>query len=147
MANKLVEVLLVEDNKRDADLAMRALKRKNFSNNIIWVKDGEEALDYLFARGQYSERSVNIKPKVVLLDLKMPKVDGLEVLKEIRTNDVTKDIPVVMITSSKEEKDIVDSYKYGVNSFIVKPVDFNKFLKAIEDVGYYWILLNQPPNQ
>jgi CheY-like chemotaxis protein len=146
MTENMVEILLAEDNKRDADLTMRALQRKNFSNKIVWVQDGEEALDYLFARGNYSHRSVNNKPKVVLLDLKMPKVDGLEVLKEIRRSEKLKDIPVVMLTSSNEEKDIVKSYGYGTNSYIVKPVDFEKFMDAVEDVGYYWILLNKPPN-
>lgn len=146
MTENMVEILLAEDNKRDADLTMRALQRKNFSNKIVWVQDGEEALDYLFARGNYSDRSINNKPKVVLLDLKMPKVDGLEVLKEIRNNEELKDIPIVMLTSSNEEKDIIKSYEYGTNSYIVKPVDFEKFMDAVEDVGYYWILLNKPPN-
>lgn len=146
MSEDTVEILLVEDNKRDADLTLRALKKRNLSNQVVWVKDGEEALEYLFANGRYEERSIKNKPKVVLLDLKMPKVDGLEVLKEIRTNDITKKIPVVILTSSNEEKDIVQSYEYGVNSYIVKPVDFNKFLDAVADVGLYWLLLNKPSN-
>jgi CheY-like chemotaxis protein len=146
MTDRIVEILLVEDNKRDADLTLRALKKRNLNNKIVWVKDGEEALDYLFARNEYDHRSINNKPKVVLLDLKMPKVDGLEVLKEIRTHPVTKTIPVVILTSSKEEQDIVKSYEYGVNSYIVKPVDFTKFLDSVADVGFYWLLLNQPTN-
>lgn len=146
MSEDTVEILLVEDNKRDADLTLRALKKRNLSNQVVWVKDGEEALEYLFANGRYEERSIKNKPKVVLLDLKMPKVDGLEVLKEIRTNDITKKIPVVILTSSNEEKDIVQSYEYGVNSYIVKPVNFNKFLDAVADVGLYWLLLNKPSN-
>lgn len=146
MSEETVEILLVEDNKRDADLTLRALKKRNLSNKVVWVKDGEEALEYLFAKGQYEGRSIKDKPKVVLLDLKMPKVDGLEVLKELRTNEVTKKIPVVVLTSSNEEKDIVQSYEYGVNSYIVKPVNFNKFLEAVADVGLYWLLLNKSPN-
>lgn len=146
MTDRIVEILLVEDNKRDADLTLRALKKRNLNNKIVWVKDGEAALDYLFARNEYEHRSINNKPKVVLLDLKMPKVDGLEVLKEIRTHPVTKTIPVVILTSSKEEQDIVKSYEYGVNSYIVKPVDFTKFLDSVADVGLYWLLLNQPTN-
>lgn len=146
MSEETVEILLVEDNKRDADLTLRALKKRNLSNKVIWVKDGEEALEYLFAKGRYEKRSIKDKPKVVLLDLKMPKVDGLEVLKEIRTNEVTKKIPVVILTSSNEDRDIVQSYEYGVNSYIVKPVDFNKFLDAVADVGLYWLLLNKPSN-
>lgn len=141
-----VEILLVEDNKRDADLTMRALKKRNLSNHVEWVKDGEEALEYLFAKGEYQERSIENTPKVILLDLKMPKVGGLEVLKEIRTNPKTKKIPVVVLTSSQEEQDIIQSYEYGVNSYIVKPVDFDKFQDAVADVGFYWLLLNKPSN-
>jgi len=147
MANESVEILLCEDNKRDADLTIRALKRKNLANSLVWVKDGEEALDYLFGRGEYEHRSIDNTPKVVLLDLKMPKVDGLEVLKEIRTHDNTASVPVVMLTSSNEENDIVKSYEYGVNSYIVKPVDFKKFLDSVAEVGFYWLLLNNPIQQ
>lgn len=141
-----LDILLCEDNKRDADLTIRALKKHNVTNNIIWVKDGEEALDYLFKRGNYSDKSDSIKPKVILLDLKMPKVDGLTVLKEIRANIDTKLIPVVIMTSSQEESDIAESYDLGANSYIVKPVDFNKFMDSIAEVGLYWMLLNRPPN-
>lgn len=146
MAEHDVEILLVEDNPRDGDLTLRALKKRNLANKVIWVKDGEEALEYLFARGRYDDRNIKNKPKVVLLDLKMPKVDGLEVLKEMRTHEETKKIPVVILTSSNEEKDIVQSYEYGVNSYIVKPVDFRKFLDSVADVGLYWLLLNKPSN-
>lgn len=138
-----VEILLCEDNKRDADLTIRALKKKNLGNKIVWVKDGEEALDYLFGRNEYEDRAVEDTPKVILLDLKMPKVDGMEVLEEIRSHPATKFIPVVILTSSNEEKDIVKSYELGVNSYIVKPVDFDKFTEAVSDVGYYWMLLNK----
>lgn len=139
------DILLCEDNKRDADLTIRALKKHNVTNHIIWVKDGEEALDYLFGRGSYSGKSnVNI-PKVILLDLKMPKIDGLAVLKEIRAQNDTKLIPVVIMTSSQEESDIAESYNLGANSYIVKPVDFKKFMDSIAEVGLYWMLLNRPP--
>lgn len=139
-----VEILLCEDNKRDADLAMRALKKRNIVNNVKWVENGEEALDYLFGRNTYEGRSVKEAPKVILLDLKMPKVDGLEVLEEVRKHPETNHIPVVILTSSEEEKDIVRSYDLGVNSYIVKPVDFQKFIDSVSDVGYYWLLLNRP---
>lgn len=138
-----VEILLCEDNKRDADLTMRALKKKNLGNRIIWVKDGEEALDFLFGRNEYVGRNINNNPRVILLDLKMPKVGGLEVLREIRNNPKTKSIPVVVLTSSEEEKDIIQSYELGVNSYIVKPVDFVKFSESISEVGFYWMLLNK----
>lgn len=142
MSNQ-VEILLCEDNKRDADLTIRALKKKNLGNEIVWVKDGEEALDYLFGRNQYEDRSVDDTPRVILLDLKMPKVDGMEVLEKVRNHPATKYIPVVILTSSSEEKDIIQSYELGVNSYIVKPVDFDKFTEAVSDVGYYWMLLNK----
>lgn len=143
----MVEILLCEDNKRDADLTLRAFKKRNLSNKIVWVKDGEKALDYLFARGKYNERSPENTPKVILLDLKMPKVGGLEVLKEVRNHPKTKNIPVVMLTSSQEEKDIIRSYEYGVNSYIVKPVEFRKFIESIAEVGFYWLILNEKPNK
>lgn len=139
-----VEILLCEDNKRDADLTIRSLRKRNVNNNIIWVKNGEEALDYLFGRNEYEGRPVENTPTVILLDLKMPKIDGLGVLKEVKKNELTKHIPVVILTSSEEEKDIVQSYELGVNSYIVKPVDFQKFSESISDVGYYWTLLNKP---
>ena len=140
-----VEILLVEDNPNDAELAMRALKKHNLANSIIWVKDGAEALDFIFARGAYSDRNINNIPKVILLDLRLPKVDGLEVLRAVKSDERTKPIPVVVLTSSREEKDIVESYNLGVNSYITKPVDFEAFVKTVSDLGMYWLLLNKPP--
>ena len=140
-----VEILLVEDNPRDAELALRALEKRNLANKVRVVTDGAEALDFLFAAGAYADRDVNHGPKLVLLDLKLPKVDGLEVLRRIKANDRTKCIPVVVLTSSQEERDVVESYKLGVNSYIVKPVDFDKFLDCVGELGLYWLLLNQPP--
>jgi len=142
---KQVEILLVEDNPHDAELTLRALKKNNLANSITLVADGEEALDFIFARGAYSERKVEQIPKVVILDLKLPKVDGLEVLRGMKGDPRTRVIPVVVLTSSKEESDIVESYRLGVNSYIVKPVDFDKFVAAVKDLGLYWLLLNQPP--
>ena len=140
-----IEILLVEDNPADAELTLRALKKHNLANNVFWVKDGEEALEYILANGQYNERDIEEHPKVILLDLKLPKVDGLEVLRHIKSDERTKTIPVVVLTSSKEEKDIVESYKLGVNSYITKPVDFDKFLDCVTELGLYWLLLNKPP--
>ena len=140
-----VEILLVEDNKNDATLAIRALKKVNLCNNLIHVKDGVEALEFLFGTGQYSERQTKKNPKVILLDIKMPKMDGIEVLRQIRSNPATKAIPVVIMTSSKEENDIIQSYELGVNSFVVKPVDFNSFSKAVSELGLYWLLVNESP--
>lgn len=148
MANqKEVEILLVEDNPNDAELTLRALKQNNLANNVVIVTDGEEALNFLFARGTYSNRKIENGPKVVLLDLKLPKVNGLEVLKAVKSDERTKIIPIVVLTSSKEEKDLIESYKLGVNSYIIKPVDFDKFLGAIKDLGFYWLLLNQLPKK
>ena len=138
-----VEILYVEDNPNDAELTIRALKKHNLANKLIHVMDGEEALDFIFAQGKFSERTVENGPKVILLDLKLPKVDGLEVLRKIRMDERTRKFPVVIMTSSKEEQDIVRSYELGVNSYIVKPVDFDKFTKAVADLGLYWLLLNQ----
>lgn len=140
-----VEILLVEDNPNDAELALRSLKKHNLANKILWVKDGAEALDFLFSTGAYADRASNNIPKVVLLDLKLPKVDGLEVLRRIKSDEKKKVIPVVVLTSSQEEQDRVESYKLGVNSYIVKPVEFEKFVSAIEKLGLYWMLLNKPP--
>ena len=141
----VVEILLVEDNVSDAELTLRAFKKHSLANQVHWVKDGAEALDFIFATGAYAQRDLNSKPKVILLDLKLPKVDGLEVLRRVRADERTKVIPVVILTSSREERDIIESYKLSVNSYIVKPVDFDKFLKTVEDLGFYWLLLNQPP--
>jgi len=143
--NKNVDILLVEDNPRDAELTMRALKKRNLANHVVWVKDGAEALDYLFGVSTGAPPARTHTPKVILLDLKLPKVDGLEVLRRLKGEDRTKVIPVVVLTSSREEQDIVQSYRLGVNSFIVKPVDFEKFSDAVAQLGMYWLLLNQPP--
>jgi two-component system, response regulator len=140
-----IEILIVEDNPNDAEMAMRALKKNNLANNVLVVEDGEEALDFIFYRGQFANRSKNSRPKIILLDLKLPKVNGLEVLKAIKNNPKTKIIPVVVLTSSQEESDIVESYQLGVNSYIVKPVDFDKFVDAVKDIGLYWLLINQQP--
>jgi len=142
---KEVEILIVEDNQNDVEMAIRALKRNHLSNKIQVVEDGAEALDFIYAKGKYSKRKCNKYPKIILLDLKLPKVDGLEVLREIKSNLETKRIPVIVLTSSKEENDMVESYQLGVNSYIVKPVDFNKFVDAVKNIGYYWLLLNQQP--
>lgn len=140
-----IEILLVEDNPNDVELTLRALTKKNIINLVHVVGDGAEALDYIYARGKYQDRDFTNKPKVVLLDLKLPKVDGLEVLKTIKDDKRLKTIPVVVLTSSREEPDIIKSYQLGVNSYIVKPVDFNKFVEAVSTLGLYWLLLNQPP--
>lgn len=143
--NKTVEILLVEDNDNDAEMALRALKKNNISNKITRLKDGEEALEFLFGTGKFEGRSIHNHPRVILLDLKMPKVDGLEVLKAVRSNKDTENIPIVMLTSSREERDVVEGYKLGVNSFIVKPVEFNSFMEAVKDIGIYWVILNELP--
>ncbi len=142
-----VEILMVEDNPNDAELALRSLKKNNITNSVVHVTDGEEALDFLFARGKFAHRTLENWPKVVLLDLKLPKVDGLELLRAMRADPRTKLIPVVVLTTSREESDIVESYRLGVNSYIVKPVDFDKFTEAVKDMGLYWLLLNQPPTK
>ena len=140
-----VEILLVEDNPEDAELTLRALKKHNLANKIFVVNDGEEALDFIFTKGKFAGRSDNREPRVILLDLKLPKVSGLEVLEKIKADKIKRLIPVVVLTSSKEERDIVESYRLGVNSYIVKPVDFEKFVEAVKDLGLYWLLLNQTP--
>ena len=146
MNENLVEVLLVEDNASDAELTIRELKKNNLANNLYHVKDGQEALDFIFATGVYeNRRDISYKPKVILLDIQMPKVNGLEVLKIIKSDARTKAIPVVMLTSSKEDPDIKLSYELGANSYIVKPVNFVSFAEAIKHLGFYWLLLNQKP--
>jgi two-component system response regulator len=140
-----VEILLVEDNPNDVELTVHALKKENLANQMFVVRDGEQALDFLFARGSFVGREVRNTPKVILLDLKLPKVSGLEVLRQIRADERTRTVPVVMLTSSREEPDIQESYKLGANSYIVKPVDFQNFVKSVSDMGMYWLLLNQPP--
>jgi len=142
-----VEILLVEDNETDAELTIRALKRNNLANKLVWVKDGAEALEFIFAAGKYSKRNMEGLPRLILLDLRMPKVDGLEVLQTIKADERTKMIPVVILTSSKEDKDIVESYELGVNSYVSKPVEFDRFTEAVSTLGLYWMLLNSPPEQ
>ena len=139
-----VDILLVEDNPADAELAMRALKKGKLANNITWLKDGAEALDFVFRSGAYTDRP-DQNPKLILLDLKLPKVGGIEVLKRIKADERTKVIPVVMVTSSAEGRDIVESYKLGVNSYVVKPVEFEQFSETVAKAGFYWMLMNKTP--
>jgi CheY-like chemotaxis protein len=143
--SKLVEILLVEDNPHDLELALHALQEAKVSNRIEIARDGAEALDFVFGEGAFAGRKLEDGPKVILLDLKLPKIDGLEVLKRLKTDARTKIIPVVVLTSSKEQQDVVESYKLGVNSYIVKPVNFERFAEAIKNLGFYWVLLNQAP--
>lgn len=140
-----VEILLVEDNPRDAELTLRALRRRNLGNQIAHVKDGQEAIDWIFGQGSHQGRDINQRPRVILLDLKLPKVDGLAVLQAIRSDARTRLIPVVVLTSSREERDVVESYRLGVNSYIVKPVDFENFSAAVAEAGHYWLLVNHEP--
>lgn len=137
-------ILLVEDSLRDAELTLTALKERGFTNEVVHLLDGEEALDYLYRRGQFAARTTN-DPAVVFLDLKMPKVDGLEVLRTIKSDERLKSIPIVMLTSSREEADLLRSYKLGVNAYVVKPVDFQSFVQAIGEVGTFWAILNELP--
>jgi two-component system response regulator len=139
MENSVVEILLVEDSEEDAELTIRALKKNNLGNNLLHLQDGEEALTYLFGP------STTTLPKLILLDLKMPKIDGIEVLRRIKEDPELRIIPVVILTSSKEEQDIIESYKLGVNAYIVKPVEFDKFISAVSELGMFWMLLNQSP--
>ena len=145
MAGDPVEILLVEDNPNDAELTLRSLRKNNVSNRIHVVRDGAEALEFIFGTGAYNGRSLKEGPRVILLDLKLPKVDGLEVLRQIKSDAQARNVPVVVLTSSKEERDVVESYRLGVNSYIVKPVDFTQFTEAVRQLGLYWTLLNQPP--
>lgn len=145
MNKSAIEILLVEDNPDDVELTLRGLKKHNLTNTVHVVMDGAEALDYIFCSGQYADRNINNTPKLILLDLKLPKVDGLEVLRKVKSDERTKVIPVVVLTSSKEEKDIIESYRLGVNSYLTKPVDFDKFIQSVQDLGLYWLLLNEPP--
>ncbi|MGH8372042.1 MAG: response regulator [Gammaproteobacteria bacterium] len=141
---KQVEILLVEDSQEDAEITIRGLQQSNLANNLVWLKDGEEALDFLFRRGRFNEQA-DYQPRLILLDLKMPKLDGIQVLEEIKKNPETRSIPVVMLTSSAEESDIVRSYDLGVNSYLVKPVDFQKFSEEIAKAGIYWLVMNKVP--
>ena len=145
MVESAVEILLVEDDPQDVRLTLRALERENLKNRIVVARDGEEALDFLFCRGSYQDRSILDLPKLVLLDLKLPKLDGLQVLQEIKGKPETKSVPVVVMTSSGEQKDLVESYRLGVNSYIQKPVDFDQFREAIKALGFYWLVINKGP--
>ena len=140
-----IDILLVEDNPQDAELTTRALKKRNVANRLFVVEDGVEALDFIFCRGQFAERNITHSPKVVLLDIKLPKLNGLEVLREIKADDRTRRIPVVMVTSSREDPDIKTAYQLGANSYVVKPVEFDAFMEAMSQLGFYWLLINQPP--
>jgi len=145
MENAQVEILLVEDNADDAEMAVHALRKKNLANKLIHLQDGEEALDFLFGTGKFAGRDVTLRPRLILLDLKMPKVDGMQVLAKVKSNDATKKIPVVILTSSKEDPDLSKCYELGANSYIVKPVEFDSFINAVTELGMYWMLLNHPP--
>ncbi len=140
-----IEILLVEDNPNDVELALHAFKKHKVANRIHVARDGEEALDYIFGEGAYAGRDINNRPKIILLDLKLPKVDGMEVLRRVKGDPRTMTIPVVILTSSSEERDIVESFHLGVNSYICKPVDFEQFTDSVRMIGMYWLLLNQPP--
>ncbi len=141
----MVDILLVEDNPNDVELTLLAFKQQNITNQVHVVRDGAEALDYVFCAGKYSQRKIHDRPKVILLDLKLPKMDGLEVLRKLKEDPRSRSIPVVMLTSSRQDPDIQRSYELGVNSYIVKPVDFAQFSQAVQKLGFYWLLLNQPP--
>jgi len=143
--DQIIEVLLVEDNPNDAELALRALRKHHLANSIIHVEDGAEALDFVYARNAYAGRNKFNRPKLILLDLKLPKVDGQEVLRALKADADLRSIPVVILTTSREECDVMSSYQNGVNSYIVKPVDFSKFVDAIRQLGLYWLLINEPP--
>ncbi len=145
-SESVVEILLVEDNPHDEELTLHALNHNNLTNNIHVVRDGAEALEFIFCTGAYESRNIESGPRVILLDLKLPLVDGLEVLRQIKSDTRTQMIPVVVLTSSQEERDVVESYKLGVNSYIVKPVDFDQFTEAVRELGLYWVLLNQRPS-
>jgi two-component system, response regulator len=141
----IIEILLVEDNPNDLELAIHALRKNHLANRIQVARDGQEALDFVFCRGAYNGRLLRNGPRIILLDLKLPKVDGLDVLREIKREEATRSIPVVIMTSSREERDLVESYRLGVNSYIIKPVDFTQFTEAVRQLGFYWLLLNKVP--
>jgi len=142
----IVEILIVEDTSEDLDLTLRALRKAKITNHIQVARDGEEALEFIFCKGPFAERKIENGPKVILLDLKLPKIDGLEVLQRIKGDPRTKSIPVVVLTSSREQSDVVESYNLGVNSYIVKPVNFEQFSEAVQKLGMYWLLINHPPS-
>lgn len=147
MVANAIEILLVEDNPSDLELALRALREHNLCNNVHVARDGEEALDFIFCREEFAGRRANELPRVILLDLKLPLVDGMEVLRQVRADPQTHHVPVVVLTTSTEERDVVESYALGVNSYITKPVDFDQFKDAMHVIGMYWLLLNRPPSQ
>jgi two-component system response regulator len=138
-------ILLVEDNQDDVDLTLRALARHNVANEVVVVRDGAEALDFVFARGRYSSRDPSVLPRLILLDINLPKLSGLQVLQELRSNQLTRMVPVVMLTTSSQERDVVDSYTHGANSYVQKPIDFQEFAEAVKQLGVYWLLVNQTP--
>ncbi|MFA7287523.1 MAG: response regulator [Melioribacteraceae bacterium] len=140
---QLVDILIVEDNPTDVELTMRAFKKNNLANNIFIVEDGESALEFIFCRGKFTNRNLHSQMKVIFLDLKLPKIGGLDILREIKTNPITKHIPVVILTSSKEDPDIRTAYELGANSYVVKPVNFNEFIDALKNTGLYWLLVNE----
>jgi two-component system, response regulator len=142
----IVEILIVEDSSEDLNLALRALRKAKITNRIQVARDGEEAVEFIFCEGPFAQRKMEDGPKVILLDLKLPKIDGLEVLRRIKSDPRTRSIPVVMLTSSREQNDVVESYDLGVNSYIVKPVDFDQFSEAVQKLGLYWLLINHPHN-
>ena len=146
-SNKSGTILLVEDNPHDEALTLRALQKKNLANEIVVVRDGAEALDFLFCKGSYADRDPDDLPSVVLLDLKLPKLDGLEVLKRVRADERTMLLPVVVLTSSDEQRDLVESYRGGANSYVRKPVEFDQFTEAVQQLGLYWLLMNEPPHK
>lgn len=145
--NEAVEILLVEDTPADAELTIRALKKHSLVNHLVWVKDGAEALDFLFATGVYADRDCSHQPKVVLLDLRLPRVSGIDVLRRIKADERTRQVPVVVLTSSKEDVDVEECYRLGVNSYITKPVSFDEFVKVVSELGLYWLLLNKLPRE
>ncbi|HSY62167.1 MAG TPA: response regulator [Cytophaga sp.] len=145
MEQQQIEILLIEDNPYEAELTIRNLKKHHLANKLLHIDDGADALDFIFSEGKYKTNGIVQTPKLILLDLKLPKVDGLEILRRIKADSVTKMIPVVVLTSSNQEKDIIESYKLGANSYIVKPVDFDAFSKAVAELGMYWVLLNKDP--
>lgn len=145
MNNNEIEILLVEDSMDDAEMTIRALKKVNLANNLVHLRDGREALDFIFGKEKFANRELTSKPKLILLDIKMPKVDGIEVLRQVKSNEATRNIPVVIMTSSGEDKDMIESYNLGANRYVVKPVHFENFAKAISELGFYWLLINKTP--